>query len=1243
MTVFAWARNAADNAVQSVGGFKLTDLLPFRIFPAVAREIMAQMRRYADDQGGALVTGGRANGYTVQTGSGIGELRAGLSLLVRVDRDNTDAPTLSVDGLGPIAWIDANGEAMPPGRLAKGCFYRIVFDAVLEAWRLEFVPILGGVHDDDGPDLALMPEDRPGDGPEYFTSSPLNLPPDLLPEFDPARIVPTAEGPALELTGAASAQTKRIFAVEIGRVYAVRFAARRTRDAAGPVGDLRFGLRLFDANGASLGSLIMATRSGLTVADSRIAVQALVTRNDPPPAGGVRVDLRTRFAKPFIESVGGAQRTGVEVIRWTDATDATLFSPDVADFAARLDTEVTRATDKDDEHDGLISSLRADLTAANSARSAADTALGARIDTEATRATAAETALSGRVTQLEPYAGPSVGYLDGIVPTSISLDPTGAGLSFGSTSGVRYTLVASGHWIDPIALERDRATNAEAQLGAGTAAEAVRAIAAEVALSGRITVLEPYRGPSVGYVVGAPAVSVELDPSGAALSARSRDGTEYALQTSGAFVDLVGTERARAAAAEKTNADTISGEIARATYADAALSTRLTVLEPYSGPSVGYIAGLLALTITLDAASAALAATTADRTQYVMRSSGVWTNPLQRGSVGPSVGYGTEALPIVAVTVDSAGGALAYDGGDGRRRLAIGPQMWAMPISPEPGPSAGYIDGAPARTITLDTANAGLASAGPDGITRRIDAAGIWRRDFRPISGPSAGYADGQPDSRLVDVTLDASGALLRAQAAGAPERAVEFTAVPGAVARREVAVDVGLLTITGASITVPSVRYRGPNGWAWSKPAVLAVPAPTSVAVSGEVAALRYNDALWTAYQIIRGTLTVTRQSDSAALLEGTDYTADRERGILLGVKNVANFNVSLAYAGYKVRADRIAVDRATGLPSLVLGTETPRSASMLEAALPANTIEIFRSFVSVDDALATRCELTPTHLYDGVIRRDRAATTEAEIARNRRLLRPFRAQAAALRAANATLQWGATGTSRTARVGSGASPAAQNTTPNGPRDRLPYYQLVAADPVTAAKIPSYDKGDGFSPYVEEGWNWEAIKLLRKMGSSVSMLNFAIQGTDSTNTQNGSGYYNQTHPDRLAALTSSAAHIVCWENGTNELGTTFTYANMMLGGTAVLNANKHLVLVGPAMINPRFRDQYAQWRYTCDAMRAVAEDLGVAYVDPRQVFDMPNLGALRMCPREFCEASMQNHDGIREQRAIGALLCGLL
>lgn len=139
MSVARWSRTPALNSVADPT-VPASPGMPARDISVAIRGIMAGVRIEADAKGGALKTTGTQNAYVV-SGAGITELRSGLALLVKVDRNNTAAATLNVDGLGPLPWVDAGGVPLQAGRILQGRFYATVLDTLADgsasAWRVQ--------------------------------------------------------------------------------------------------------------------------------------------------------------------------------------------------------------------------------------------------------------------------------------------------------------------------------------------------------------------------------------------------------------------------------------------------------------------------------------------------------------------------------------------------------------------------------------------------------------------------------------------------------------------------------------------------------------------------------------------------------------------------------------------------------------------------------------------------------------------------------------------------------------------------------------------------------------------------------------------------------------------------------------------------------------------------------------------------------------------------------------------------
>ena len=136
MSVTDWSPQPSGNAVAD-RAIPARDGMAGREVPQAIRGIMARIAALALDQGGALRTEGTANAFVVNTASGIGTLRAGLRIVVRPDRTNTDAATLNVDGSGPKPWLNAAGTALPPGTISQDRVLTTTYDPALDAWTID--------------------------------------------------------------------------------------------------------------------------------------------------------------------------------------------------------------------------------------------------------------------------------------------------------------------------------------------------------------------------------------------------------------------------------------------------------------------------------------------------------------------------------------------------------------------------------------------------------------------------------------------------------------------------------------------------------------------------------------------------------------------------------------------------------------------------------------------------------------------------------------------------------------------------------------------------------------------------------------------------------------------------------------------------------------------------------------------------------------------------------------------------
>lgn len=146
MSVTDWSPQPSGNAVAD-RAIPARDGLAGREVPEAIRGLMAKTVALALDQGGALLTEGTSNAYTVSSKSGFSRLIAGVQIALRFDRENTSTATLNLDGLGPKPICDADGLPLLAGHIKSGRAARASYDAEGDRWRLDLLSALDNTSD----------------------------------------------------------------------------------------------------------------------------------------------------------------------------------------------------------------------------------------------------------------------------------------------------------------------------------------------------------------------------------------------------------------------------------------------------------------------------------------------------------------------------------------------------------------------------------------------------------------------------------------------------------------------------------------------------------------------------------------------------------------------------------------------------------------------------------------------------------------------------------------------------------------------------------------------------------------------------------------------------------------------------------------------------------------------------------------------------------------------------------------
>jgi hypothetical protein len=94
-----------------------------------AREMMAALAKWYQDQRGSLITAGGTTAYTLTTNNAHTALSDIPLMVVRANVANTGASTLNIDGLGALSLTKANGVALTAGDFTTNKLYLLAYNS----------------------------------------------------------------------------------------------------------------------------------------------------------------------------------------------------------------------------------------------------------------------------------------------------------------------------------------------------------------------------------------------------------------------------------------------------------------------------------------------------------------------------------------------------------------------------------------------------------------------------------------------------------------------------------------------------------------------------------------------------------------------------------------------------------------------------------------------------------------------------------------------------------------------------------------------------------------------------------------------------------------------------------------------------------------------------------------------------------------------------------------------------------
>lgn len=188
--------------------------------------------------------------------------------------------------------------------------------------------------------IAAPVQHRPGDAPFEFGQSLAGGESDTVSPISEAIVRYDDAGRVVRLVGDALVAPRQVYAIEPGRRYQVAFAVQRRVNSPDPDNDaIRCALAWY---GQGKGAMVTPASTtvedlvGITTGSGRIVVRTVVAR-----AAGADVDVVSpagaRYCRPYVQTFGTKVQNDVEVISWTDITDAVAFAPDVSALQAQID------------------------------------------------------------------------------------------------------------------------------------------------------------------------------------------------------------------------------------------------------------------------------------------------------------------------------------------------------------------------------------------------------------------------------------------------------------------------------------------------------------------------------------------------------------------------------------------------------------------------------------------------------------------------------------------------------------------------------------------------------------------------------------------------------------------------------------------------------------------------------------------------------------------------------------------
>lgn len=506
------------------------------------------------------------------------------------------------------------------------------------------------------------------------------------------------------------------------------------------------------------------------------------------------------------------------------------------------------------------------------------------------------------------------------------------------------------------------------------------------------------------------------------------------------------------------------------------------------------------------------------------------------------------------------------------------------------------------------------------GIAQGVDAAAALPVYQRGWYYSSVGGASPMPGSQTIAFQLE--------EEVGVDMTLARRTGILSRAAARGAAVERWPSASVGSNI--PESTITTAAGTVVVPAQLVTYSVPATQTVTDEVIALDYGSGVNLSFQFVTA-VTVRRQSDNVLLAEGTAYAINYETGAITGLINTAEYNVKVSFTGALQRYDDIYADPISGVVGLAAGTARKSDPQDFMPTLPAGKVRLFRSLVTANRGV----DLIDMRRHDDLV----PVGKEAEFALWQMQAHRLLPKLAKRMRAGSPITIAVYGLSISEQ---GAADPSYYNVPNGPgRDVMDYFYAgrTPADRQTA--IPKFDHSDGLGAvHQHEGMVWRLVEAIQaRSASAVTVLNLSIGGTTSFDGVTGDKP-NGSHPDHLAALIATNAHLVISDFGMNELGNAFTgdYVRGIIDVAQGMGAE--FVQIGvPIFAQGSGFARLAEWRETNRQLQQAAAEKGAVFVPLHLIDDPDAIGGLGISWRSASQVNAINHPGSYELRRYGSML----